>query len=150
MKLWEAMKYLAENPGRKFKKSEVYREWTLSTQYDDEYQGCVYVLSCGGEWASGEKGQFSGNLTIDNDRWQLVPDQVSMEEAIQAWKKGYVISVEYERENQKFKDRMIPTAEYLEISRDAAGGQWFIDDKYFTAMDECLIDGKYINPAALF
>lgn len=128
MELWEAMRFLAKNPSRKFEYQDIHKKWILYADaggYDDRV---FYMLDCwdnNGELKTGHTfGNMHGNLsTVDN--WELVPQSVPWQEAIQEFAKGKKLNVKFNNQKWTFEG-LVEMPEYLDIA--IRKGKWYVED----------------------
>ena len=129
MRYSEAIRKLEEEPTLEFKLVETYKTWTLKTDYDPRYlkDGILYFsLECEGEDSMGGAGEFSGNLLINDDRWEVVRHPVTWQEAIQAWADGKTVSVKLTTAGGEFERTKTP-AEYI-ANDEITTGIWYVED----------------------
>ncbi len=115
MKTWEMYKIATENTKAMFKR--------LLLSNDD-----IYHFNDKGQLRVFDKDYYYPSIKIDED-WELVPREVTWQEAIQAWLNGKDISIEYGGGTfiQKYACRF----GVLENQFDGFGAKLFTDGKWY-------------------
>ena len=130
MKLWEVIKELTEDPTKRFERKDQWKHWVMRT---DVVGGAIsggtyyFMLDCHGEDIYGDACGFHGNLTNNEDDWQLVRQPVTWQEAIQAWaegKKKVLVSTPFGLESQEVKKSRGSIITEYEITN----GTWYVED----------------------
>ena len=127
MKYWEVIKELTEDPTKKFEAKLSSTGGTLRMsvdsgipryfKFDVFYNKKLIVQSLNG-------GAFNGNLALDVD-WQLVPQPVTWQEAIQAWADGKKISHSYLGYNNRFD---FEDSNYMMSVDKIKEAEWYVED----------------------
>jgi hypothetical protein len=129
MKLYEAMKLLDEDSTRKFECQDRGKKWLLYTEVGTITGLVYYQLDCwdnNGELKTGTAfGSLHGNLTT-SDNWQLVPQPVTWQEAIQAWADGKVVYVENEAGGRVYRSGGEGEKMYL-LHSEITKGAWYVE-----------------------
>ena len=143
MKLWEVIKALTEDPAKRFERKDQCKHWVMRT--DVGVGGAIsgrtyyFMLDCHGEDIYGDAGEFHGNLTNNEDDWQLVRQPVTWQEAIQAWADGKKVAWEDDADHRVFdrnKSWAIPKYQSHLLDQDGdavtvrmiSGGTWYVED----------------------
>lgn len=124
----EAILRLERDPTLEFKLVERYKTWTLKSDYDPMFPGdesLYFMLECEGEDSVDGAGEFSGNLLIDDDRWELIRQPVAWQEAMQELANGKRVWCEFHNQSWDVGELV---ANYLYFKKALNIGKWFVED----------------------
>ena len=132
MKLWEVIKELTDDPTKRFELSD--RGIRERIESDGSYL-CYSMISQG----MVSEPALEDNVDVNNNNWQLVRQQVTWQEAIQAWWSGKKVVWEEDADRRVFdRNRIWAISKYqnhlLDQDGDAvtvrmiSGGKWYVED----------------------
>lgn len=128
MRYSEAIQKLEKDPTLQFTLKETYKTWTLKTDYDPRFprdESLYFMLECEGEDSMDGAGEFSGNLLMSDERWEVVRHPVTWQEAIQELANGKRIRCEFH--NQSWDVAQL-VENYLYFRKALDVGKWYVED----------------------
>lgn len=126
MKYWEVIQALTIDPTKKFE-AKLSSGWTLrmsvNTGVSRYFKFDVFYDKKLID-PSSDRGRFNGNLALDDD-WQLVPQPVTWQEALQAWAEGKKISFSYAGYDNRFD---FEASNYTMSVDKIKKAEWYVED----------------------
>lgn len=133
MRYSEAILKLEKDPTLVFKLLEAGKTWTLKTDYDPRFpddESLYFIVECDSEDYHDSAVEFSGNLLINDDGWEVVRHPVTWQEAIQAWVDGKSIRWEdgYVGKVYGAHDGNLGDLEIRLWQFNSERGKWYVED----------------------
>ena len=127
MRYSEAICKLEKDPTLEFKLLETGKTWTLKTDYDPRFpddESLYFIVECDSEVYHDGAVEFSGNLLINDDGWEVVRKPVTWQEAIQAWNDGKVVKVSTIHQDYVFS----PIEKMTVLPTMIKYGTWYVEE----------------------
>lgn len=125
MKLWEVMRLLEENPTDVYE-ARLNQAWKVRMSVETVFGGYYKFEAFNGKRLIDQSrgaGAFNGNVTLGLD-WQLVPQPITLEEAIKAWANGKTISYSY----MGYDKRSLFDSNTMMSIEKAENAEWYVED----------------------